>query len=370
LKTTENRIRKHTENEARFDSAEETSSFWFIPDFARFPDAPRPLVLWRSLKNRYPEILKDVSVATKEQWERRSEKGSELLPLTEWMAIAEKFFAKGTKIPVIFWEAERIAAVCSWALGQGIYRFNPNLLDAVVKTEIPDNFPLETFLTLPEYCIYTEIPHDLCEKKLPGTRVHGFFAYVNDSPEMRFPSLRIALDTDKGIHTVPIDLDRSLTLKDAICLVEKGTKNENAFLRAFNDSVSELIAPLLPLLLYICSDKPEIDNFREPQSVPYRAELKKIKKGFRFFVPQEPRIWIVGEKTGEAIQKYAASGGRGKSKRPHLRRAHWHGYRYGKRGNQVLKFVWLSPIPVNADTDEKTNEPLDPHKPPKNDRRR
>jgi hypothetical protein len=352
-------ISEFTENEARFESAEERPTPWFMPDFARSPDVPRPLVLWRSLKKRYPDILKVVSEAAERYREQRSEKASVLFPLSEWMSITEKFFEKGLDIPVIFWEVERIASVCLWALGQGIYRFDRDLLNAVVKTEIPDNLPFDIFRTLPEYCVYTEVPRDLYEKKLhlkSIPRVHGFFAYLDDSREMRFPNLRIVLDTDRGIYAVPITLDPNLTLREAIELFKEDEEDKNAIGRTVNNAVSELIAPLLPLLLYICSEEPETDNLREPQSVPHKAELKKVRKGFRFFVPQEPRVWIVGEKIGEAIRKYASGGGLGKAKRPHLRRAHWHGYRYGKRGSQSLKVVWLPPIPVNADTDEKTED--------------
>jgi hypothetical protein len=69
-------------------------------------------------------------------------------------------------------------------------------------------------------------------------------------------------------------------------------------LREDSDAAAELNAPLLSLLMHICSDESETDNLCEPGTSPRKAELKKIKRGFRFFVPQEPKIWIVGKKTG------------------------------------------------------------------------
>lgn len=356
----ENNISRFKQNEYSNDRTEENATVWFLPNFEKNPDVPRPLLLWRSLKKQYPDILESVSAAAVKQWERQRKESSVLLSLSEWVFIAKEFSSKEIDDPLILWEAERIAPVCSWALGQGIYRVDPDLSHAVIETKLPDIFPLDIFSKLPEYCIYTETPHDLYEKiglfNGPAPRIHGFFAYINDSGTMEFPILKIAMDMDNGIYSVPIKLDPHLTLKDAISLFKEDERNKDVLLKKISDVAAETLAPLLSLLLYICSDKPEIDNLREPGTAPHRVEPKKVKKGFRFFVPHEPRIWVIGEKTGKAIRKYVSGDGLSKAKRPHLRRAHWHGYWHGKKGLQEFRPVWLSPIAVNADRDEKTEK--------------
>jgi hypothetical protein len=263
------------QNEDHVDRTEEKPLFWFLPDFEKNPDIPRPLLLWHSLKNQYPDILKYVSAAAVNRSEGQSKGSSALISLSEWAFITAEFFA-----------------------------------------------------------------------------------YINDSRTRNFPELQITMDSNRGILSIPIKLDPQLTLKEALRIFREANGEESAILKEYNDVVVEWIAPLLSMLLYICSDKPEIDNFREPGTAPSRVTLKKVKKGFRFFVPSEQRIWVVGEKTGEAIRKYATSGGHGKSKRPHLRRAHWHGYWRGKKGRQEFRPAWLSPITVNADWDEKAEKSL------------
>jgi hypothetical protein len=34
--------------------------------------------------------------------------------------------------------------------------------------------------------------------------------------------------------------------------------------------------------------------------------------------------------------------------RPHIRRAHWHSFWAGKKGEQTIRLKWLPPIAVNA----------------------
>jgi hypothetical protein len=364
----ENSTIQFEQKEDQDDRPKEKPSFWFLPDFEKNPDIPRPLLLWRSLKKQYPDILKHVSVAATKHWERYGNRDSSLLPISEWALIMGKYFARGSDIVTIIQEADRIAPVCSWALGQGIYRFDSDLSRAVTETELPNILPLEIFSKLPEYCIYTEVPYGLYEKKFPlaesTSRIYGFFAYINDFPTKDFPILKIVLDMTGSMYSVPIELDPRLTLTDAVCafLEDKGDTDaiSNYFIKS---AIAELIDPLLSMLLYICSDKPEIDNFREPGTAPSRVALKKVKNGFRFFVPSGPRIWIVGEKTGEAIRKYATSGEYGKSKRPHLRRAHWHGYWHGKRDRREFRLAWLSPIPVNADLEAEPEKTLSESRP-------
>lgn len=114
------------------------------------------------------------------------------------------------------------------------------------------------------------------------------------------------------------------------------------------------LAPLISLLLYLCSESPDYGG-RQP---PGNPQPVKTKKGPRLFPPKQPQVWDVGVHIGAALRQAAdhqtsTPAGGGKSKRPHVRRAHWHLYWTGK-GRQIPKLNWLPPIPINiADPDSR-----------------
>ncbi|MCD8491987.1 MAG: hypothetical protein LRY51_08830, partial [Geovibrio sp.] len=76
------------------------------------------------------------------------------------------------------------------------------------------------------------------------------------------------------------------------------------------------------------------------------------KKGLRFFPADKPLIFTVGESIGQKLreQSFHTHGKKGKVKRPHLRRAHWHGYWTGPRdGEQSFILKWLPPVFVDSE---------------------
>ena len=111
----------------------------------------------------------------------------------------------------------------------------------------------------------------------------------------------------------------------------------------------------LSLLLYLCSDCPDLGDREPPQYIE-----PKIIKGRNKWIPrQKPEVWNVGVRLGAAIKRYheysSAQEGEGndtgRSVRPHIRRAHWHGYWTGpKKESARQKFIykWIPPIPVNV----------------------
>jgi hypothetical protein len=295
----ENDGHRFTESESAASSAEEKAPDWAMPDFARSPDVPRPLALWRSLKKRYPDILKVVSAAAAEQWEKRHGDIPVLIPFGEWVSVTKKL--TGVDSDLIAAEAIRIAPVCLWALGQGIYRFDANMAEAVIGAEIPDNIPVATFSALPEYCVYAEVSHEMYKKHIPHVpdsfvaRTYGFFAHIDELSMNGFPLLWITADTEDGRQSIPIELNPHLSLTDAITGLTENNKSVIP-LNVGKKIILNFFRPFLSLLLYICSGEPETDSLREPGTAPRKAELTKVRKGFRFFMPQEPRIWLLNSK--------------------------------------------------------------------------
>ena len=116
------------------------------------------------------------------------------------------------------------------------------------------------------------------------------------------------------------------------------------------------VAQLLSLLLWLCSEAPEIGS----GSSPTNPLPKKTRKGIRFFPADQPKVWNVGVRIGAELRKAIAVSDStvgaertSTSPRAHFRRAHWHTYRIGTGGSDKT-LRWLSPILVNL----KAGDPL------------
>ena len=108
---------------------------------------------------------------------------------------------------------------------------------------------------------------------------------------------------------------------------------------------------LINAVLYLCASNAEVEE-SEITKKTYRPP-KTIKNKF-----SEIRAWHVGVRYGETIRMTRKKAdrdvtdrvthpGAGTSKRPHMRRGHWHHYRTGKgRTNLILK--WIPPILVGT----------------------
>lgn len=114
-----------------------------------------------------------------------------------------------------------------------------------------------------------------------------------------------------------------------------------SFPREAAEYVHDEYMPLVSLLLYLCSVNGEIgDGERRPT----RPRPKKTKKGHRMFPPMKVSTWDVGVRMGavlrrakETVYRETHDYGREKqrsSPRPHVRRAHWHGYWTGPRDGE------------------------------------
>lgn len=112
-----------------------------------------------------------------------------------------------------------------------------------------------------------------------------------------------------------------------------------------------LLKKILSLVLYICSDEPEIEDVKIPGIYPKYPERIKTKKGFRLFPAKGPRYWQVGESTGNALSQTTNAHEQEKLStnrrvRAHLRRGHWHGFWSGKLDAPELRkfsYRWLPP---------------------------
>lgn len=120
---------------------------------------------------------------------------------------------------------------------------------------------------------------------------------------------------------------------------------------------------LLQSLLYLCSYEPDIrDDSASKQA--YKKVKQAIRKGSKQELPTQKHE--VGERFGEAFRKWtegslgkgSSTTGSGKRVRPHVRRAHWHRYWVGKKGQQELIVKWVHECFCNC-SEETSEENLD-----------
>lgn len=256
-----------------------------------------------------------------------------------------------------------LAMMLSWRQGQGIYRFDPELLKTLFLTALPGHLNPKIFTRLPEFCVYIETPGI---KTLDGIPVHGFFAMAEgqmvldqafELQEERWLYILLDVaDSPAGLsrqRLFVISLDPS-TLSDALNSIEEIT---NHGLRTATELAS-WFSPLLSQLLYLCSDEPEILSQSGPRQETGKPTPTKTRKGYRIFVPSTPTIWACGWRLGALIrrakeelteQRTVEPSSVRASPRGHVRRAHWHLFWAGKKTADVRepRIKYLPMLKVN-----------------------
>lgn len=268
------------------------------------------------------------------------------LPMAAWYAIV----SEGGQMPLNrVPDVGRLAALGTWRYSQGIYRFDPDIFSALYDTVPMGEIPVDVLFRLPEWSVYIET-HGT---RFAGDKLHGFFVHLEFDVITQRPELRLLLDTEQQLMPIPLHIGK-WTVTEAVdrALSETGKQAVKALgvtlPPAPSDQLAEELYGLVSLVLYICSDEPEIDDEREPEATPQRPHPKRTKKGWRLFPASRPRIWKVAEALGEKLRQQTASDPSGRKVAPHLRRAHWHGFWSGPRdGERRYGYKFLPPMLVN-----------------------
>ena len=248
-----------------------------------------------------------------------------------------------------------LSAMSAWRVTQTVYRFDADLYASLIATPV-EKLPVELLYRLPQWCVYIETPGITpADDAAAGYEQYGFFAHLEYDANTGNPELRLLLDVDHRHQPLLIPVVLHLThttISDAIqsaLLSARQASGVNIPLPAATKLAADA-APLVSLLLYLCSAQPDYGDKAPPQN----PQPKKTKKGLRLFPPSRPTVMDVGVRIGAALRagqnSTAASSatGQGGSKRPHVRRAHWHLYWTGP-GRSVPKLNWIPPVGVNLD---------------------
>lgn len=246
-------------------------------------------------------------------------------------------------------EAAAHTAVAAWRQTQGIYRFDPDVLDALWRTPVAGNLPTELLERLPEWCVYVETPG----RSAFGTRIEGFYASLDFDTIRNSQLLRVALDSPDGLLPVPLELGGSLggaiDRLNADAARALGEGRIDAETAAVGASVRAAVEPLVSLVLYLCSEAAEISDRRDSSRHP---------EGFRdpVRVPNSPTVWETSSRLGARLRAArtaaeVSGGGAHAAPRPHVRRAHWHHYWTGSKSGHDRRLVlrWVHPTLVGGD---------------------
>ncbi|MFW8652100.1 AcrVA2 family anti-CRISPR protein [Vibrio diabolicus] len=303
----------------------------------------RPSHHLNTISKQYPGIWKHVE-------HFRKGKGKDLgdwpdwcfLPMAASCAIAGSggglSFSPGTDI-------SSISALIAWRYTQGIYCFEPEVYADIAKTVVDKEIPADVLYRLPEWGVYVEL------QDVEG--VCGFFAHLEFDVKTKSSELRLLLDTEEMLTPIILHLgdwgveeaiNKSLDVSCSNAPWLSGIRSE------LLEWQSKMARKCLSLLLYICSEEPDIE--RVEGNLPTYAKPEKVKKGYKFFAPKKPKIWNVGKKIAHAVSStsFDWKGGTHANPKAHIRRAHWHGYWTGQRNSVDRKFIykWIPTMIVNS----------------------
>lgn len=306
-----------------------------------------------TLSRRYPAAWKQVEKFLLERDSLPPWPDYVFLPMAAWYAIVSEPY--GGFVPAHLGpDIGRMAAVGTWRYTQGIYRFDRDVFDAIAGTELSGDLPTESLRMLPEWCVYIETP---------WSNMRGFFAHLEHDVNNGREELRLCLDIDGELLPVPIHLGK-WTLAEAVtrALAETSAQAKRLgerilFDASLGDQGAVWLQSLVSLVLYLCTDEPDIAGHVLGDK-PHNPAMKKTKKGMRLFAPDKPRVFSVGTEIGDKIRRARSASGGTHSVSPHIRRAHWHGYWRGK-GRTEYFLRWLPPIAVaveDGDGDSKKED--------------
>lgn len=271
-------------------------------------------------------------------------------------------------------EAAIVTALASWRMGgKNVLVFDEDVLAEIWNMPLEGDIPTDVLLRLPFWCAYVPTPPAITNSEdTRGVFMHLEHDVHTKRPELRFVSHFANIDGTADLYPIPFDIDAKLPLDqvvnrtlglnkyDSMSSVSGLTDDERDALRAHVSGIDVILRSLVAVALYLAADNAEVRDpvTAEPAAFDRPSGRKKI------FAPSQPTTWNLAWRIGAAIRRASQavsaaaastdSTRNGHSVRPHMRRAHWHSYRTGKRAEAATwKYIvrWLPPIPVNMPDD-------------------
>lgn len=302
--------------------------------------------IWQALDDFIPAAKKELDI----HWPE-----SVFMPFGLWPCFLERYF----RLPPRSFNlgsrqmrgmAQLMSAIASWRATQDIINFDPELEAELKNMECAGKIPSEILMRIPGWCVYFDAPITT-----DGDRYDGFFVQLDSRPEGVYLAFTFEA-ADSRQQRIPLALG-DFTLEESVARINT-IAWDNGEAKVYSDDPGLVHA--LNLVTYLCAygfaDK---QGYAGPGDAMPRP--KKTKKGWRIFPPESPRIHTLGSDFGEAIRKeYAVAKITGTAtKRPHIRRPHWHGFWTGAHDSphRKLQVRWLPPILV-GNTEKQRDDDL------------
>lgn len=278
----------------------------------------------------------------------------------------------------VAYSVDALQGVAAWRTTRLHYQFDPDFYDALAATPMQGTPPAQIFRRLPAKAFFLSRKGGLA---IDGAVCHGVFVTVFDDRLMMMPLTGDSVSSGK--FQIRLNRDSVESALDRVC--EEGLDASIRVIQAHPNGTEEekrqAIAQVrqnwprhdkrlrdtwggvLSCLMYLCTDAPDIDHKIVPA-----PKATRLGNRIRFASPKQETQVGVGIRLGALFRKQAADdqnaaargSGTGAPMPPHIRRAHWHTYWVGKRGDQRPELKWLSPILVNANSPDQLSETIHP----------
>ena len=261
--------------------------------------------------------------------------------------------------------AAELTACWLWRRSKYIYSYDTDLASSLAEQvddlKDTDVLPSELLLHLPHDCIYI---------KAPALVAHtdGFFVWDDYDVNREGAELRISWLHEDMEHTIPQVLHILPGGTIGECVEDtKRTTQEHTLLPVTDAPAVETARTVLiaiQLLLYLLSENAEMDA--QPQHTAARPAGSSHKKVVDISdKASEVNAFDVGIRIGSAIRKAQShsmnsaknnSDNSSGTRRPHVRRGHWHHYWTGPRtGEQTLILKWTAPTMIHPEQGTEDN---------------
>lgn len=313
------------------------------------------LMIYRKLEDRFPNVWR-LADEVRAKFTKGSHLDGSIFSVAEATLVTKKICTDQDE----FIDPALVGALVAWRPTKGIFKFNTSLFESLIDTDIKGEIPSNILLRMPSWAVYIETP----QTEYMPYPVAGFWAFLSRQGKQnelilvahfregeQADELKIDCENDVMSFHLPIG---NHPVSDLIQMMFRESKLELD--QDSLDIFTGFISNMLTLLLYLCSEEPDINDFK-----PATPTIKYFGKNPRLISSKEPMVWDVGIRIGAALDfsRTEDSSLRNTNEsnmpvRPHIRRAHWHSFWVGKKGEQTIRLKWLPPIAVNA----KDNDPL------------
>ncbi|MGC6378187.1 AcrVA2 family anti-CRISPR protein [Bisgaard Taxon 45] len=229
--------------------------------------------------------------------------------------------------------------IIAWGYSKLIYRFDVDAEQEIKRTKMTDSIPSDIFTRMPAWCIFIESNSLTYENE----KITGFFVNFDFMEALGGNILSFLFYyKNNTVHFL-------LPLIDGGSLINSIEKAQEIIFKEndIGDDMKTLLSESISLLLFICTQNSDITRHKS-KKVPTKSNGFTIENDIIFNDVALAIGNAIRLNRKESQEKEKGEGSH-RSRRPHIRRAHWHGYWSGKRDepeNRKYDLKWLPPFAV------------------------